>query len=314
MKKSKRRITKPCSGRLAPPLRAAALGASRGNDAVKFALIEGARSEARPGTRGQCQICARDMIAKCGEVIVWHWAHSPRRLCDPWWENETEWHRRWKSYFPNDWQEVVHVDGKGEKHIADIKTDAELVVELQHSSMKPEEMRSREEFYRKMVWVVDGTPFKDSFHVLSRLPPPDSQLAGRLRILRTPSYPIDPKHPRFRITNRPMFLLDTHEIGRGENYVAYDVCSVGRGGENTYFHDRDTEAEIDTIYEGDHFLEWKRPRTVWLSACSPVLIDLGQGILWRLRQFQDKYWAVKAISGRTFVEQLGGVWSESSSG
>lgn len=31
-----------------------------------------------------------------------------------------------------------------------------LVIEFQHSPIKPEEMQSREEFYDEMVWVVDG--------------------------------------------------------------------------------------------------------------------------------------------------------------
>ena len=46
-----------------------------------------------------------------------------RRFCDPWWENETEWHRAWKDQFPADWQEIVHHAEDGEKHIADVKTD-----------------------------------------------------------------------------------------------------------------------------------------------------------------------------------------------
>jgi len=96
------------------------------------------------------------MIARCGEVRLWHWAHKGRRLCDPWWENETEWHRAWKDLFPVGWQEFVQHDGDGERHIADVKTDDGWVIEFQHSYIKPEERRSREAFYQKLVWVVDG--------------------------------------------------------------------------------------------------------------------------------------------------------------
>ena len=96
------------------------------------------------------------MVAKCGEVRVWHWAHNGRLLCDPWWENETKWHRDWKDQFPADWQEIVHTAGDGERHIADVKTGDGWVIEFQHSHIKPEERRSREAFYGKLIWVVDG--------------------------------------------------------------------------------------------------------------------------------------------------------------
>ena len=97
------------------------------------------------------------MIAKCGQHKLWHWAHKSRMHCDPLWESETEWHREWKNKFSKDWHEVIHFDpATGEKHIADVKTDKGLVLEFQHSVMKPEELRSREKFYDNMVWIVDG--------------------------------------------------------------------------------------------------------------------------------------------------------------
>jgi hypothetical protein len=43
------------------------------------------------------------------------------------------------------------------KHIADVKTERGWVIEFQHSYIKPEERRSRDAFYPKLVWVVDGT-------------------------------------------------------------------------------------------------------------------------------------------------------------
>jgi hypothetical protein len=55
-----------------------------------------------------------------------------------------------------DWQEVVHSAENGIKHIADVKTDHGWAIEFQHSAIKPKERRSREAFYGKLVWVVDG--------------------------------------------------------------------------------------------------------------------------------------------------------------
>lgn len=123
---------------------------------MKFALVNGERQEAQPNLSGNCQTCDHPMIAKCGEVKIWHWAHQGKRLCDPWWENETEWHRAWKGQFPVNWQEVVHQAENGEKHIADVKTNRGWVIEFQHSYIKPEERRSRDSFYPKLVWVVNG--------------------------------------------------------------------------------------------------------------------------------------------------------------
>jgi len=123
---------------------------------MKFALVDGERSEAQPGLLGTCPTCERATVAKCGEVKIWHWAHQGKRTCDPWWENETEWHRAWKAEFPVSWQEIVHKAENGEKHIADVKTNHDWVIELQHSYIKPEERRSRNGFYQKLVWVVDG--------------------------------------------------------------------------------------------------------------------------------------------------------------
>lgn len=123
---------------------------------MKFALINGQRKEAQPNLSGQCPACDQTMIAKCGEVKIWHWAHKGRRTCDPWWEKETEWHRAWKGRFPESWQEFIHRADNGEKHIADVKTDQGWVIEFQHSYITPEERQSRNTFYQKLVWVVDG--------------------------------------------------------------------------------------------------------------------------------------------------------------
>ena len=123
---------------------------------MKFALVDGKKTEATKGAKGICHSCGSELVAKCGEVKINHWAHKGNRNCDQWWENETEWHRSWKGKFPLEWQEVVHKDDSGEKHIADVKTESGWALEFQHSLIKPEERRARNAFYPKLVWVVDG--------------------------------------------------------------------------------------------------------------------------------------------------------------
>jgi competence protein CoiA len=125
---------------------------------MRFALVDGEKVEAQPKLRGICPHCESEMIAKCGRVKVWHWAHKGKPPCDPWWESETEWHRAWKSHFPIEWQEVSQINPiTGEMHIADVKNPYGLVIEFQHSPIKLYERLSREEFYKEMIWIVDGT-------------------------------------------------------------------------------------------------------------------------------------------------------------
>jgi hypothetical protein len=123
---------------------------------MKYAIVNGQREEAQPSLAGECPACDGPMIAKCGKVRAWHWAHEGLRDCDPWWEPETDWHRNWKDQFPVDWQEIIQHAEDGRRHIADVKTDDGWVIEFQHSPIEPDERLSREVFYSKLVWVVNG--------------------------------------------------------------------------------------------------------------------------------------------------------------
>lgn len=131
---------------------------------MHFALINNNRVKAQPQLQGLCSCCSKPVIAKCGTQKIWHWAHKSKTDCDNWWEPETEWHRTWKNNYPADWQEISLLDKRtGEKHIADVRTVHNLVIEFQHSHIDPQERTSREQFYKNMVWVVDGTRLKKNY-------------------------------------------------------------------------------------------------------------------------------------------------------
>lgn len=131
---------------------------------MKFAIIDNNRVEAQPKQNGLCPNCGQPVIAKCGEKKVWHWAHRSVISCDRWWEPETEWHRNWKNNYPVECQEITLVDVEtNEKHIADVRTIHNLVLEFQHSAIRPEERISRENFYKNIIWVVDGTRLKNDY-------------------------------------------------------------------------------------------------------------------------------------------------------
>ena len=110
----------------------------------------------------RCPCCNSQVVAKQGEINVWHFAHKIKNECSNWFKPMTEWHLNWQKHFPEKNREIIHKCEKtGEKHIADVKTDDGIVIEFQHSSITPQEIKSREEFYgEKMIWVLDASKFK----------------------------------------------------------------------------------------------------------------------------------------------------------
>lgn len=124
---------------------------------MRYSYVDGIKAEAKPKLVGVCPCCGGVTIAKCGRFTIHHWAHKNKLECDPWWENESEWHRSWKKYFPEEWQEVIFENPvTKEKHIADIFTENKCVIEVQSYPISEEEAKSREDFYGNMVWIING--------------------------------------------------------------------------------------------------------------------------------------------------------------
>ena len=137
---------------------------------MKYVSHNNAKVEATPGANAICLCCGSELVAKCGSLKVWHWAHKSKKNCDHWWENETPWHRNWKNKFSDDWQEIIQISENGEKHIADIKTPAGFVVEFQHSPISSSERISREQFYGDMCWLFDASRLKSDAAKFNRAP------------------------------------------------------------------------------------------------------------------------------------------------
>lgn len=91
------------------------------------------------------------MIAKCGDILTWHWAHMSIEDCDPWAEPNNEWHRGWQMLVPPDRREV-----RIGKHRADMLTRSGRVIELQDSYLPPTEIRVREHHYGNMLWIFNA--------------------------------------------------------------------------------------------------------------------------------------------------------------
>lgn len=121
---------------------------------MQYATVNGSRASATPEGRGHCPLCQGEVIARCGAINVWHWAHASRADCDTWSEGESEWHRAWKDRFPRQWREFTMYP-----HRADVKAPR-LVIELQASSISVDEIAAREAFYEQMIWLINARNFK----------------------------------------------------------------------------------------------------------------------------------------------------------
>ena len=113
------------------------------------------RIEAEPGLQGTCPQCATPMVAKCGDIVSWHWAHTTTENCDPWSSGEGEWHRGWKRRLE------VRCGAKsepvltrhGQTHRADSMLPNGLVVEYQTNYLNLPDIEAREHFYGSMLWI-----------------------------------------------------------------------------------------------------------------------------------------------------------------
>lgn len=135
-----------------------------------YAVVDGLRRRAEPRLVAQCPSCEGPLIAKCGPIVTWHWAHRAND-CDPWAEPESEWHREWKSVAEGQWGARVEVVARtgASVHRADIVLDSfRVVIELQHGYLSVADIEARESFWAsagyRLVWVYDARRFRDRLH------------------------------------------------------------------------------------------------------------------------------------------------------
>lgn len=250
---------------------------------MKFALVNEARTLPSPQAKGTCQVCGEEALAKCGNKIVWHWAHVSRKHCDSWWENETEWHRQWKSHYPEEWQEIVLSDkSTGEKHIADVRTASQLAIEFQNSPMPSDELHAREQFYGKLVWIVNGSSFRNNFHILHALPDPACDFVRDIVFL-----------PRRYNHQGKLFYRKSENPGKPSMVEVHGVQNIRKA--------------IEENYVGHHVFDWVRPKSVWYEANASVYFDFGDDLLWNLQTYDNSgLKCVQAVNKVQFIIDTGG--------
>lgn len=111
----------------------------------------------------------RKLISRKGNARLWHFALSKKEKilsCDDisYKSNKGTWHCNWQSYSPSSHLEVYRMVDKTSDftrnsicHIADMIDKHGNVVEFQHSNISASDIKSRENTYGNMYWIIDAT-------------------------------------------------------------------------------------------------------------------------------------------------------------
>ncbi|WP_240615283.1 competence protein CoiA family protein [Pedobacter paludis] len=190
---------------------------------------------------------------------------------------ETPWHRNWKKAFPKNYREVCFYDKQfGETHRADVHTPCGTTLEFQNSPITLAELESREAFYPNLIWILNGKKFK-GFRILKNLP--------------------DVDHPR---------LMD-YEFCHSDHLSMVRKSEVAMGMIKpkilNFYH-----PEIKGIPFTSHYYSfcWKQPHSVWFSAKSPIIVDLGGHFLYQLKkreQLSGDYAYLQMMTRKSFIDQ-----------
>ncbi len=242
---------------------------------MQYAIVEGKRSEPLKGLRGNCIGCGKAVIAKCGSIKLHHWAHETLKDCDSWQENETEWHRAWKNNFPESFREKPFNDKTtGEIHRADIHTDNGITIEFQNSSISIEEVKSRDLFYQKLIWVVNGIHFQNNFEIQKNIP-----------------------NPSDRILDDYVFSENGNVLYREKDLLNDDPLKEVFG-----FQSFKSLKVSDNYYRFD----WKNPKSAWMQSKSFVFFDFGCDNLYLLKlrkQIEYKYFYLQKFKKSDFIRK-----------
>ncbi|KQR67281.1 hypothetical protein [Pedobacter sp. Leaf176] len=189
---------------------------------------------------------------------------------------ESIWHRNWKKAFPLDYREKSFCcQTTGELHRADVFTPCGTVIEFQNSPISLTEMKSREGFYSKMIWILNGKKFK-GFKILKNLP--------------------DPENPS----------LDGYEFRNSDHLSMVRKAAILNGdAAPKVLNFQHPELKGLSMTSNFYHFCWKQPHAVWFCAKAPIIVDLGGHFLYRMRirkQISGDYPYLEMISRKTFIE------------
>lgn len=225
---------------------------------MMIATRDGIR-DAQPEPRGRaaCPLCSAAVVAKCGRIVVWHWAHESKTDCDPWAETPGPWHRQWQESVSLGQREVVIG-----AHRADIVSPSGYVIELQDSVISPDEIAEREHYYAAhtpgMVWVFNvAEAFKsDRLDLRAKQAHcPECGAAAR---------PVNRGGSIWRCDGTETFIED-------QNINGMSFGKTINGPRHTFF-------DQATASDPYRTLRWKHPRKSLAFCRQPVYLDLGRDL------------------------------------
>lgn len=255
---------------------------------------EGLRIDAYPSGKAFCPSCKSEVIAKCGEFYIWHWAHAKNKSCDGWnYEPMSQWHLDWQKYFPSEQQEVV-ITKNDESHRADILTNSGTVIEIQHSPISSVDISKRENFYDRMVWIINATEFIGNLAIGNMyfdwwqgdfaklimgyndkaikfgkidLPPDDTRGIVKKALVENGFSPIvDGQKQVTTYKDNRMYYGD-----QLEKKIAYAFYS--------YYLGKKFDSKIGVNNKLSAYLSWIHFRTSWSVSTKPIYLDLDNGYL-----------------------------------
>jgi hypothetical protein len=123
----------------------------------------GIQQPSHTGQREICPSCGGVLIAKCGQIVVNHWAHEAETACE--WAAESDWHRRGKIALADAMGGCVEFacgDRRADVYVEHDYGEPPLVIELQHSSTTAKEVESRNRDWSpaQVLWVWDARSWR----------------------------------------------------------------------------------------------------------------------------------------------------------
>jgi competence CoiA-like predicted nuclease len=122
------------------------------------------RIRASPKEKATCPLCNQEVIAKCGEIKIWHWAHKNKTDCE--FEPETKEHLNMKFFLKDKLPHLIIEYNLGFA-IADLYDKIDNVaIEVQHSPISKDKFLERTKNYSNngisVLWIFDNCLLKEN--------------------------------------------------------------------------------------------------------------------------------------------------------
>ena len=139
--------------------------------------------------------------------------------------------------------------------------------------MTDAERISRESFYHNLVWVIDGSAFRQNLDIYHLLPDPNSDLARDLVWAKATR--------QMQGAAKGLFFRMSEALLENPNVTKATLQSGWIHG----IHE--IEKQVNQLYRGHHQYDWVSPRRTWLDVTCPVYIDFGEDWLAKLEVYDE---------------------------